>query len=108
MAVYVDDMHKYPMGQYRNMKMSHLIADTQEELLAMVDKIGVQRKWIQYPRTWKEHFDICGTKRKLAIKAGAIPVTVQELSAAEVFRRTEGKLRFPGKESLYDNLQTCT
>lgn len=47
MSVYVDDMYKYAMGRFRGMKMSHLVADSREELLAMCDKIGVQRKWIQ-------------------------------------------------------------
>ena len=68
MAVYVDDMYA-PFG---NMLMCHLWADTHAELIAMVDAIGVQRKWIQYPGTWKEHFDIAKSKRRLAIAAGAI------------------------------------
>lgn len=42
--VYVDDMYKYPIGRFGRMKMSHLIADTTDELLEMVDKIGVDRK----------------------------------------------------------------
>lgn len=40
MAVYVDDMYIIPLGQFGNMKMSHMIADTKEELLEMADKIG--------------------------------------------------------------------
>lgn len=54
MAVYVDDM-KAPFGR---MVMCHMLADTTNELLAMADKIGVARKWIQHPGTAKEHFDI--------------------------------------------------
>lgn len=54
--------------------MCHMIADTTEELMAMVDKIGVNRKWIQEQGTYKEHFDICLEKKKLAIKAGAIEI----------------------------------
>lgn len=56
--------------------MSHLIADTTEELLEMVDKIGVERKWIQYKGTYHEHFDIAMWKRELAIKHGAIPISM--------------------------------
>ncbi|MCZ7909349.1 DUF4031 domain-containing protein [Agrobacterium leguminum] len=77
MAVYVDDArHKFG-----NMVMCHLWADTDAELLAMVDKIGVQRKWIQGHKTlsfgkhrdasWV-HFDIALSKKALAIAAGAI------------------------------------
>jgi hypothetical protein len=78
MTVYVDNV-RHP---YSNMVMCHLWADTLDELLAMVDRIGVQRKWIQGHPTLSEagkarrasclHFDIAITKRKLAIAAGAI------------------------------------
>jgi hypothetical protein len=63
------------------MVMCHLWGDNLEELLAMVDKIGVQRKWIQGHATlslpqfrkasWV-HFDISLGKKALAIKAGAV------------------------------------
>lgn len=77
MSVYVDDV-RHRFGQ---MVMCHLWADTLEELLAMVDKIGVQRKWIQGHPTlsfgkhknasWV-HFDIALSKKALAIQHGAI------------------------------------
>lgn len=77
MAVFVDDM-KAPFG---NMVMCHMWADTDAELLAMADRIGVQRKWIQGHSTlsfgkhrnasWV-HFDIAQSKRTLAVKHGAI------------------------------------
>lgn len=59
--------------------MCHMIADTKEELLAMVDTIGVQRKWIQKAGTPWEHFDISLAKRKLAVSAGAKEITSREL-----------------------------
>jgi uncharacterized protein DUF4031 len=67
MAVYVDHMQ----APYRGMIMCHMMADTTEELLAMADKIGVKRKWIQYPDSYMEHFDICLSKRAKAVVAGA-------------------------------------
>lgn len=79
MAVYVDDMHLTKLGQYRRMKMCHMVADTHEELLAMADRIGVQRKWIQGPGTAKEHFDICMSKRALAVASGAQEVTMDDV-----------------------------
>lgn len=71
MTVYVDDMQA-PLGR---MKMCHMIADSTEELLAMADRIGVQRKWIQKQGTAHEHFDIAMSKRRLAIAAGAVEVS---------------------------------
>ena len=76
MAVYVDNMQ----AGFGRMTMCHMIADTTEELLNMCDKIGVQRKWIQDYGTSREHFDICLSKRKLAIKHGAIEITMRELA----------------------------
>lgn len=75
MSVYIDDARI----QFRRMKMSHMVADSTEELLDMVDKINVQRKWIQAEGTYREHFDICDSKRELAIEHGAIPISQREL-----------------------------
>ena len=75
MAVYVDDMEA-PFGR---MVMCHMAADSTEELLAMADRIGVARKWIQHPGTDREHFDICLSRRALAVAAGAIETTAREL-----------------------------
>lgn len=87
MSVYVDDMR----APYKSMLMCHMIADTAEELLAMADRIGVRRKWIQYPATPKEHFDICLAKRELAVKAGALEVTARELFQRQL-RKGGGEL----------------
>lgn len=77
MSIYVDNMSA-PFG---NMLMCHMWADTDDELLEMADKIGVQRKWIQGHPTlsfgkhrnasWI-HFDIAKSKRSLALKFGAV------------------------------------
>lgn len=71
MSVYVDDMK----AKFGRMVMCHMIADTTEELLSMADKIGVNRKWIQHPNTFREHFDIALGKRALAVKHGAVEIT---------------------------------
>ncbi len=83
MPVYIDDYY----APFRGMRMCHMIADTHEELLEMADKIGVQRKWLQAPGSYKEHFDVCGTKRNAAIVNGAVPITVMELGSKLIERR---------------------
>ena len=79
MAVYVDNYSDLTGRNFGRMKMSHMVADTKEELLQMCDKIGVQRKWIQYEGDYKEHFDICLSKKKKAIEFGAIQLDAREL-----------------------------
>lgn len=81
MTVYVDDMR----AQFGRMVMCHMLSDTTEELLAMADRIGVQRKWLQCAGTPKEHFDIALSKRALAVAAGA--VEVGKSGVVEVLKR---------------------
>ncbi len=85
MSVYVDDA-RHPYGR---MRMSHMLADTTEELLAMADKIGVARKWLQHPGEDREHFDVCQQKRALAGEHGAVFVTQRDIVALIRTRRTK-------------------
>jgi hypothetical protein len=62
------------------MKMSHMIADTAAELHFMADAIGVQRRWFQAHASFP-HYDVCETKRQLAIAKGAIEVSRENLVA---------------------------
>lgn len=75
MSVYVDDMQ----AGFGRMVMCHMIADSREELDQMADKINVKRRWIQNAGTWSEHYDVCLSKRKLAVANGAIEVGMREL-----------------------------
>jgi len=75
MSVYVDNM----TCGFGRMVMCHMMADTHDELMAMVDTIGVQRRWIQASGTYREHFDVCLSKRASAIKAGAVPISQRDL-----------------------------
>lgn len=91
MSVYVDRA----IYGYGRMVMCHMIADTPDELHAMADRIGVARRWFQRPPKasfW--HYDVCKSKRALAVKAGAIEcdrnafvAAVQRIRASRVFDR---------------------
>jgi hypothetical protein len=72
--VYVDKAAN-PYGQ---MKMCHMVADTLEELHAMADKIGIQRRWFQNNPD-HPHYDISQSKRALAIQSGAVEITSRQL-----------------------------
>lgn len=85
MTVYVDDMR----AKFGRMVMCHMIADSDDELVAMADRIGVARRWHQYPGTLRSHFDIALCKRAEAIKAGALAITQRELGEKIRARRRE-------------------
>jgi hypothetical protein len=76
-SVYVDDM-RAPFGR---LIMCHMVADSRDELLAMADRIGVARRWLQKDGTPHEHFDICMAKRALAVKLGAAEIDRAKLAA---------------------------
>jgi len=91
-TVYVDNM-RAPFGR---MLMCHMIADSTEELLAMADRIGVARRWLQHAGTPHEHFDIALSKRALAVVAGAVEIDLRTLGAMCMRRREQGQLGQPG------------
>lgn len=91
MTVYVDDMR----ARFGRMVMCHMLADTDDELHAMARIIGVSRRWHQAPPAHSSHYDIAQTKRKLAINAGAVPITWRQAGAMDVRRRVTGHLGPP-------------
>jgi hypothetical protein len=68
-TVYVDDV-RHPFGR---MIMCHMWADSFDELLAMADRIGVDRRWLQQPpkASWT-HFDVSLSCKAKALAAGAV------------------------------------
>lgn len=87
MTVYVDDMRApFGKGPYK-MILCHMIADSSDELLAMADRIGMARRWIQEKDTAREHFDIGLGMKKKAIAAGAVLITQHELARRVIARR---------------------
>jgi hypothetical protein len=64
-----------PFGR---MLMCHMVADTDEELHAMADRIGVARRWYQ-AKASTPHYDIALSKRLLAVQYGAIELNRRQL-----------------------------
>lgn len=92
MTVYVDDMR----APYRRMVMCHMLADTDEELHAMAARIGVARRWWQSPEnTSGSHYDICRSKRALAVAFGAIEISQRQAAAMNWRRKVTGQLGSP-------------
>lgn len=91
MAVYVDDVRH----RFGRMIMCHMWADDLQELLAMAERIGVQRKWLQQPpkASWV-HFDISLGMKAKAIEFGAI--------LTDKFGPTEHVARLRGDTKMLD------
>ena len=75
MAVYVDNER----NRYGRMAMCHMVADTEDELHVMADRISVDRRRKSKSRSGIIHYDICKSRRKLAVAVGAIEITAREL-----------------------------
>lgn len=91
MTVYVDDQ----CAGFGRMKMSHMIATTDAELHAMADLVGVARRWHQAPPEHDSHYDICKSKRRMAIAAGAVAITVRQCACMNRRRIVTGSLGDP-------------
>lgn len=92
MAVYVDDMR----ANFGRMVMCHMLADSDDELHAMADRIGVDRRWWQSPtKTSGSHYDIALSKRALAVQLGAVQITWKQAGAMNARRRVTGDLGRP-------------
>ena len=94
MAVYIDDMYRYAIGEFRGMRMSHLIADSAAELHAMAALIGMKREWFQ-----GDHYDVPLSRRDLALEAGAIAITYRQAGAMRRRLAVEGMCG-PPEEAL--------
>jgi hypothetical protein len=97
MSVYVDNMR----AKFGRLVMCHMIADTDAELHAMADAIGVSRRWWQAPPKHRSHYDIALSKRALAVAAGAVEITQRQCGCMTIRRDATGALGSPDDSELW-------
>ena len=90
MSVYVDELQVWPnaWGPFKA-GSCHLAADTLEELHEFAAQLGMRRAWFQEGQGRHPHYDLVKSKRDLAIKLGAKPVTGHDLIM--MWRRQRGE-----------------
>lgn len=57
------------------------VFEDRDELHAMAQRLGLQRRWFQVSRSGMPHYDICQTKRAQAIAFGAIVIDRRQMVA---------------------------
>ncbi len=77
--IFVDELEV--RGQWRYGASSHLMPQSSapehlEELHTFAQRIGLKREWFQAGR-WP-HYDVNGSKRAQAVRAGAVEVTTRQ------------------------------
>jgi hypothetical protein len=78
-SVYVDPMMEHGgSSTFRWKRSCHMYADTLDELHAMARTVGMRRAWFQDKETLP-HYDLVGTRRALAVAAGAIEHTCEQM-----------------------------
>lgn len=73
--------------------MSHMTADTVEELHAMAERLGLRRWYQGPPKTSIPHYDVSEGKRQQAIRLGAIEEDWRDSKAVERHRAHRRRAR---------------
>lgn len=108
--VYVDNMN----AKIRDWICCNMVADADWELIAMGDEIGLKREWVKTGMYRDRlHFEVALSKKKLAIKAGALEVSMvhlmtmftvnvpdEELSVAELHVRYMNETDIKGPNDI--------
>jgi hypothetical protein len=92
-ACYVDRLIDYTdRVPYRHKVWCHLVADSDDELLACAAELGLSEAWLQGTRGWDSHFDLPAPLRPAAVALGAVPVDFRFMGRRTRARRAALKL----------------
>lgn len=82
------------------MVMCHMLADSLEELHEMALRIGINKKWFQN-KSKTPHYDICSTKRAMAVAFGAIEIDRKK--TVEIIRKLRGTQDILFRKQIAEN-----
>lgn len=101
MTVYIDGLFEATpenaQAKRHGTRWCHMIADSDEELHAFADRLGLKRAWFQQRanQPWQNHYDLVPSKRLLAVRLGAKEIDSHEFGNMLIVRR---KAYFANKE----------
>ena len=100
MAVYVDQPMPWPPSRkWPYPTVTHMFADTREELRAFGHSMGLKDEWLQDHRDLP-HYDLTEAMRGRAIREGAVEVTGKDTVAA--MRKHRASVSAPAAEGSDD------
>ena len=100
MAAYVDPLFASgPRPGWPWRQSCHLWADDLVELMTFAQRIGLHPEWLQEKPGGLPHFDLHPARRRAAVAAGALEVSLETLR--DCFRRGQGVgMRHPKRGRL--------
>lgn len=89
MTVRVDELRVWPgaWGPFRR-GSCHLMADTEEELHAFAERLGLRREWYQ-DHPLHPHYDLVPSRRTRALELGAVFVTAMDQARVRLAARAK-------------------
>lgn len=89
--IYVDPLLNHGFRYKGNlMPTCHMWGDTDDELHSFAQKIGIKRSWCHNSRNFA-HYDLAPGKRNIAVKNGAIELSMPE--AVKNWRKKADEVR---------------
>lgn len=86
MAIYVDEFPGDDWGKWNG--GGHMTCTNIFELHSMARRIGLRKSWFQKKRI--PHYDLTASKRRLALKHGAVHIEIGEIPDDTLVRRKTG------------------
>ena len=85
-------------GVRRGERIYHVLSDLDgaqgaRELRAFIEELGLPTRFVQYPGTYREHFDAPGRYHDMLLAHGARLVTTRELGQLLKRRRSDSSTR---------------
>lgn len=107
MTVYVDDFRAIKkFGRGNTWRMSHMIADTRDELDEIAERLDLHSRWKQNVGERKEHYDVTESMAQKAVRLGAKRISTRELSVLLTHRDLREYLGLPSVDLVNSLMRT--